>query len=80
MARLKDDQDLNSWVKQGFDLHKKKKEAESLFHPREEIVVTATMTRKAVKDCSASVSVVGEDDLKAIINDSMNITEYKIDC
>ena len=34
------------------DSEKKKKEAESLFHPHEEIVVTATMTRKAVKDCS----------------------------
>jgi wobble nucleotide-excising tRNase len=28
LRRLEDDQDLNSWVKQGFDLHKKKNETE----------------------------------------------------
>ncbi len=28
LERLKDDQDLNNWVKQGFDLHKKKEEKE----------------------------------------------------
>lgn len=59
------------------DSEKKKKEAESLFHPHEEIVVTATMTRKAVKDCSASVSVVGEDDLKAIsASSALNILSF----
>jgi len=44
----------------------KKKDKESIIHPHVEIVVTATMTPKAVKDCSASVSVVSEDDLKAL--------------
>ena len=44
----------------------KKKDKESVIHPHVEIVVTATMTPKAVKDCSASVSVVSEDDLKAL--------------
>jgi len=44
----------------------KKKDKKSIFHPHEEIVVTATMTPKAVKDCSASVSVVSADDLKAL--------------
>ena len=45
-----------------------KKEKESKNHPlrpHTEIVVTATATRKAVQDCSASVSIVGEVDLKA---------------
>lgn len=28
LDRLKEDQDINNWVKQGFDLHKKKKETE----------------------------------------------------
>lgn len=44
----------------------KKKDKKSIFHPHEEIVVTATMTPKAVKDCSASVSVISADDLKAL--------------
>jgi outer membrane cobalamin receptor len=44
----------------------KKKDTESIIHPHVEIVVTATMTPKAVKDCSASVSVVSADDLKAL--------------
>jgi outer membrane cobalamin receptor len=43
----------------------KKKEKESVFHPHEEIVVTATLTPRAVKDCSASVNVVSEVDIKA---------------
>lgn len=42
-----------------------------------EIVVTATMTRKAVKDCSASVSVVDEVDLKATsASNAMNLLSY----
>jgi outer membrane cobalamin receptor len=44
----------------------KKKDKKSIFHPHKEIVVVATMTTKAVKDCSASVSVVSADDLKAL--------------
>jgi outer membrane cobalamin receptor len=47
---------------------------EKQLHPHHEIVVTATMTRKAVKDCSASVSVVGETDLKATTSsNAMNL-------
>ncbi|RLE03386.1 MAG: hypothetical protein DRJ11_04440 [Candidatus Aminicenantes bacterium] len=38
----------------------------SPFHPHEEVVVTATMTRKAVKDCSASVSVITSQAVEAI--------------
>lgn len=45
---------------------KEKEEKDLIFHPREEITVTATMTRKAVKDCSVSVTVVGEENLKSI--------------
>lgn len=43
----------------------RKKEKESVFRPHEEIVVTATLTPRAVKDCSASVSVVSEVDIEA---------------
>jgi len=47
---------------------------ESPIHLHEEIVVTATMTRKAVRDCSASVSIIDETDIKAIASsNSMNI-------
>lgn len=45
---------------------KKKKDTKPTFHPHEEIIVTATMTPKAVKDCSVSTSVVGADDIKAL--------------
>ncbi|MGQ9673622.1 MAG: TonB-dependent receptor plug domain-containing protein [Candidatus Aminicenantales bacterium] len=50
------------------DSEKKEKKAEpkDLFRPHEEIVVTATATRKAVKDCSASVSVVKAEDIQAV--------------
>ena len=59
------------------DSDKEKKKKESLFHPREEIVVTATMTRKAVKDCSASVSVLGGGDLKAIsASNALNLLSF----
>jgi outer membrane cobalamin receptor len=52
----------------------KKKEKESTFHPHHEIVVTATMTSKAVKDCSASISVISTDDLKALTaNNALNL-------
>lgn len=55
----------------------KKKEKEPIFRPHEEIVVTATMTRKAVKDCSSSVSVVSDNDLKAIAaSNALNILNH----
>ena len=53
---------------------KDKEEKEKQLRPQHEIVVTATMSRKAVKDCSASVSVVGETDLKATASsNAMNL-------
>jgi len=52
----------------------KKKEKESTSHPHHEIVVTATMTPKAVKDCSASISVISADDLNAFTaNNALNL-------
>jgi len=45
--------------------------------PHTVIVVTATKTRKAVKDCSASVSVVDEVDLKATAaSNAMNLLSH----
>lgn len=56
---------------------KKKKKQESVIRPHEEIVVTATMTQKAVKDCTASVSVIEWNDLKAIAaSNAMNLLSY----
>ncbi|MFP4083123.1 MAG: TonB-dependent receptor [Candidatus Aminicenantes bacterium] len=46
--------------------NEQKKKEKSDFHPHEEVVVTATATRKAVQDCSAAVSVVRAEDIKAV--------------
>jgi iron complex outermembrane receptor protein len=43
---------------------KEKNNKEKQLRPHHEIVVTATMSRKAVKDCSASVSVISETEIK----------------
>ena len=57
--------------------NKEKDVKEKQLHPHTEIVVTATMTRKAVKDCSASVSVVDEVDLKATAaSNAMNLLSH----
>ena len=57
---------------------KKKKKPGSALHPHEEIVVTATMTRKAVKDCSVSVSLIDETDIKAIAAaNAMNLLNHQ---
>ena len=65
----------------GFSSTKKIKESEekrkSIFRPHEEIVVTATAVRKAVKDCSASVSVIKEEDMKAISSsNALNLLNF----
>ncbi|MBN1272709.1 MAG: TonB-dependent receptor [Candidatus Aminicenantes bacterium] len=44
----------------------KKEREEALSRPHREITVTATMSRKEVRDCSASVSVVKEEDIRSI--------------
>lgn len=70
---------LNSFALQekAKDSQEKKKKEKSVFHPREVIVVTATATRKSVKDCSASVSVIGESDLKAIpASNALNLLNF----
>lgn len=55
----------------------KKKKEKSVFHPHEVIVVTATATRKAVQDCSASVSVIGSQDIKAIpASNALNLLNF----
>ena len=55
----------------------KKKENEQIIHLREEVVVTATMTRKEVKDCSASVSVITEKDIKAFnVSNALNLLNF----
>ena len=57
--------------------NKKKEVKKKQLHPHTEIVVTATKTRKAVKDCSASVSVVDEVDLKATsASNAMNLLSH----
>ncbi len=46
---------------------------EEIFHPREEIIVTATMTPKAIKDCTVTASVVIPQELKALhVTNAMN--------
>lgn|GEM_PF-182636 len=49
----------------------------SIFHPHEEVIVTATMTRKAVKDCAASVTVVTPTEVQAIpASNALNLLNY----
>ncbi|MBC7361374.1 MAG: TonB-dependent receptor [Candidatus Aminicenantes bacterium] len=44
-----------------------------IFHPREEIIVTATMTPKAIKDCTVAATVVTQQELKALdVTNAMN--------
>lgn len=46
---------------------------EESFHPREEIIVTATMTPKAIKDCTVTASVVTPQELRALhVTNAMN--------
>jgi len=39
---------------------------ETTFHPHEKVLVTATMTRQMIKDCSTSVSVIDAEDILAL--------------
>ncbi|MFW6160234.1 MAG: TonB-dependent receptor, partial [Acidobacteriota bacterium] len=56
---------------------KEKKTDETLFRPFEIVVVTATATRKEVKDCSSSVSVVRAEDIKAFsASNALNLLNY----
>ncbi len=72
----------NESVDKGKSLKEEKKKDEEvrkkdIFHPHEEIIVTATATRKFVKDCSASVSVVRDEDLRATpATNAMNILNF----
>jgi iron complex outermembrane receptor protein len=52
-------------------------ESKAALHPREYVTVTAASPGKAVKDCSASVSIVDERDLKAVsANHALNALNY----
>jgi len=54
---------------------KKKEEKETTFHPHEKVLVTATMSRQMIKDCSASVSVIDIQDIQALpgVSNAMNL-------
>ena len=62
------------------DREKDKKQEEkqkTVLHLWEYVTVTATMTRKAVKDCSASVSIVDEQDLNSVsANHALNALDH----
>jgi len=50
-----------------------RRQEEEIFHPREEVIVTATMTPKAIKDCTVTASVVTPQELKALhVTNAMN--------
>lgn len=54
-----------------------KKKEKGIFHPHEVVVVTATATRKAVRDCSASVSVIGPQDIKSVAaSNALNLLNF----
>ncbi|HZX10879.1 MAG TPA: TonB-dependent receptor [Acidobacteriota bacterium] len=54
---------------------KKKDEKETIFHPHEKVLVTATMSRHMIKDCSSSVSVIDIKDIQALpgVSNAMNL-------
>ncbi|MFW6140075.1 MAG: TonB-dependent receptor [Acidobacteriota bacterium] len=43
-----------------------KEEKETIIRPHEKVLVTATMTRQMIKDCSSSVSVIETDEIQAL--------------
>lgn len=59
------------------DSEKEKRKEDEILHPHEVVVVTATATRKAVKDCSSSVSVVSSEDIRAIpASNALNLLNF----
>lgn len=52
---------------------KEKSLPEEKFHPHEEVIVTATMTPKAIKDCTVSAAVITPIELKSLdVTNAMN--------
>ena len=59
------------------DFGQKEKKKNNIFPLREKIIVTATMTRKEVKDCSASVCVITEKDIKTFnVSNALNLLGF----
>ena len=59
------------------DSEEEKKKKDDILHPHEVVVVTATATRKAVKDCSSSVSVVSSQDMRAVsASNALNLLNF----
>lgn len=57
--------------------NQEKQTKEDVFRPSEVVIVTATATRKEVKDCSSSVSVVRAKDIKAVsASNALNLLYY----
>jgi outer membrane cobalamin receptor len=58
--------------------HKKEEEQKKPeIHYKEEIIVTATLTEEKVKDCSASVSVLTEKDIKmSNVSNALNLLNF----
>lgn len=55
----------------------KKENDTEYYYVLEEMVVTATMSKKSLKDCATSVEVLGKNDLKALSSSSaLNILNY----
>jgi len=54
---------------------KKKDDKETTFHPHEKVLVTATLTRHMIKDCSSSVSVIDINDILALpgVSNALNL-------
>jgi len=52
---------------------KEERATERQYHPREEIIVTATMVPTALKNCSMAASIVTQEDLKALdVSNALN--------
>ena len=59
------------------DSHTKNEKEEQYYHITEKVVVTATMTKKTLKDCSTSVEVLEADDLNVLsASNALNILNY----
>jgi outer membrane cobalamin receptor len=67
----------NALAQEAKDSKKQKSKEDDILHPHEVVVVTATATRKAVKDCSSSVSVVSSQDIRAIsASNALNLLNF----
>lgn len=59
------------------DSEKKETDKQEILHPHEEVVVTATMTRKAVKEIAASVNIIKPGDIESIpASNALNLLTF----